>query len=128
MVMAVAEKPFSETLTQFRKSRGWERSILAEKAGLSYQTILRYEKGSTHPERDAVVKIARALGMLTLQPLLEAAGYEPESPDSPELAGLSAEELQHIANFRRAGPVERAVLLRMGQTFAERDEQGPAPS
>lgn len=50
-------------LRNYREMRGLSRRDLAEKTGISEQTIFRYETDRREPTVDKLVKIADALGV-----------------------------------------------------------------
>ena len=51
----------AKRLKELRKKAGWSQQKLAEKAGLSYNTITKIEQGSaTRPTIQTVIKIADA--------------------------------------------------------------------
>ena len=48
-------------IKEFRKKKGWSQQKLAEKAGLSYNTITKIEQGAaTKPTIQTMIKIADA--------------------------------------------------------------------
>jgi transcriptional regulator with XRE-family HTH domain len=51
---------FGQALTSLRKAKGWTTYRLAQRAGMSIQTVLMIEKGSD-PRWSNVVKLADAL-------------------------------------------------------------------
>ena len=54
----------AKKLKELRKKAGWSQQKLAEKAGLSYNTITKIEQGAaTMPTIQTVVKIADAFGV-----------------------------------------------------------------
>ena len=54
----------AKKLKELRKKAGWSQQKLAEKAGLSYNTITKIEQGAaTMPTIQTVVKIADAFGI-----------------------------------------------------------------
>ena len=107
VVATVAEPRFGALLAGLREARGWHRSILAEKAGLSYQSIRRYERDEHTPDRAAITKLAEVLGRHTLRPLLEAAGYPTEdiaeAGEAPPVrpTPASADSTRHTARSTR---------------------------
>ena len=51
-------------LKELRKKAGWSQQKLAEKAGLSYNTITKIEQGvATMPTIQTMVKLADAFGI-----------------------------------------------------------------
>ena len=55
----------AETLRAYRKEAGLTQTELAEKAGVSLETIWKTEKGKSYPRLDVCVAIAGALGCTT---------------------------------------------------------------
>ena len=54
----------AKKLKEFRKKTGWSQQKLAEKAGLSYNTITKIEQGAaTMPTIQTMIKIADAFGI-----------------------------------------------------------------
>ena len=56
---------FAETLRAYRKEAGLTQTELAEKAGVSLETIWKTEKGKSYPRLDVCAAIAGALGCTT---------------------------------------------------------------
>lgn len=126
MGVVVAEKTFAELLVEFRLARRWDRNILAEKADVSYESIRRYEDEGRRPDHGAVWKLGRALGRLTLRPLLEAAGYDPSEVEEPgEYADLSSDERAVLLIFRSVKNEERPGIVKMWRGMAEQTGREP---
>ncbi len=54
----------AKRLKELRKKAGWSQQKLAEKAGLSYNTITKIEQGAaTKPTIQTMIKIADAFGI-----------------------------------------------------------------
>lgn len=54
----------AKRLKELRKKFGWSQQKLAEKAGLSYNTITKIEQGAaTKPTIQTMIKIADAFGI-----------------------------------------------------------------
>lgn len=54
----------AKRLKELRKKTGWSQQKLAEKAGLSYNTITKIEQGAaTMPTIQTMIKIADAFGI-----------------------------------------------------------------
>ncbi|MEN2765795.1 helix-turn-helix domain-containing protein [Ornithinibacillus xuwenensis] len=56
---------FSSRLTSLRKNRGLSRDDLAEKLGVSYSTISKYESGSREPDFGTLQKISDIFDVTT---------------------------------------------------------------
>ena len=50
-------------IKEYRTEKGWTQGELAKFAGVSIETIKRYENGKTNPTNDNLSKIASALGI-----------------------------------------------------------------
>ena len=54
----------AKRLKELRKKTGWSQQKLAEKSGLSYNTITKIEQGAaTKPTIQTMIKIADAFGI-----------------------------------------------------------------
>ena len=95
---------WSELLFQARKATGLSRRALAERAGVSEESLASYEYGRPHPKLDHVRAIARALelGPRATEELVTSAGYQRE-PLSTELRALQR---------RRPAPESLAASVR----------------
>jgi len=61
----------SKKIKELRKKAGWSQQKLAEKAGVSYNTITKIEQGAaTMPTIQTMIKIADAFG-ISLDELVE---------------------------------------------------------
>ena len=79
-----AAPTFAELLKRFREGARTSQSRLAESAGFDHSYVSRLESGNRTPTREAVVKLADALGLTPEQrdSLLAAAGYMPQRVES----------------------------------------------
>jgi transcriptional regulator with XRE-family HTH domain len=87
--------PFAALLRSLREARRVSQSKLAERAGFDHSYVSRIESGSRVPSRDAVIQMARALGLEddACDELLSAAGFMPGDVASllasePEIADM----------------------------------------
>jgi transcriptional regulator with XRE-family HTH domain len=55
--------PFGEKLQRLREQAGLSQSGLADKAGLSVRSIQNWEQGHRGPSAQAVLALAKALGI-----------------------------------------------------------------
>jgi transcriptional regulator with XRE-family HTH domain len=69
---------FSELVRKNRKKQGLTLKDLADKTGVSVSQLSKIERGSSEPQRERVVLIAKGLGM-SEEALLVAAGYASKS-------------------------------------------------
>jgi transcriptional regulator with XRE-family HTH domain len=60
-----------KNLSKIRKEKGWSQEKLAQEAGISYNTVIKIERGGIkNPKIETVVKLAKALDV-TLDELVE---------------------------------------------------------
>ncbi|MDP2307442.1 MAG: helix-turn-helix domain-containing protein [Pseudomonadota bacterium] len=93
-------------LRDLRGRAGLTQQDVAERAGLSPETVSRCEKGVFAPELTTLLALARALGC-SLGELVDLG-----SP-TPELGDLDAEERELVQRWRRLRPGVRSAVLRL---------------
>ena len=53
-----------KNLAKIRKQKGWSQEKLAQEAGISYNTLIKIERGGIkNPKIETVIKLANALGV-----------------------------------------------------------------
>jgi len=53
-----------ENLKKLRNKKGWSQERLAREAGISYNTLIKIERGGIkNPKLETLIKLARALGV-----------------------------------------------------------------
>ncbi len=53
-----------KNLKGYRNKKGWSQEKLAREAGISYQAVIKIERGYIRsPRLDTILKIAKALGV-----------------------------------------------------------------
>ena len=53
-----------KNLAKLRKEKRWSQERLAQKAGISYNTLIKIERGGIkNPKIETVIKLAEALGV-----------------------------------------------------------------
>lgn len=75
---------FPARLRQLRKNRDWSQGQLAQKVQIDTQRISKYERGTTSPPIDVLVKLARALEV-SLDYLLTGTSFGAEKIKNPKL-------------------------------------------
>ena len=71
------ESTIGELVRLERERRGWDQADLARELGVvTQQTVSRWERGASRPQRNVVARLASLLGVEPLV-LLSAAGYGP---------------------------------------------------
>jgi len=57
-------KFYLKNLKGYRSKKGWSQEKLAREAGVSYQAVIKIERGYTKsPRLETIIKIAQALGV-----------------------------------------------------------------
>lgn len=55
---------YLKNLVNIRKQKGWSQEKLAVESGISYNTIIKIERGGIkNPKIDTVIKLAKALSI-----------------------------------------------------------------
>ncbi len=55
---------YMKNLAKIRKEKGWSQEKLAVESGISYNTIIKIERGGIkNPKIETVIKMAKALGI-----------------------------------------------------------------
>ena len=55
---------YLKNLVKLRKQKGWSQEKLAVESGISYNTIIKIERGGIkNPKIETVIKLARALNV-----------------------------------------------------------------
>ena len=55
---------YLKNLKKLRQKKGWSQEKLAREAGISYNTLIKIERGVIkNPKIDTIIKIANALGV-----------------------------------------------------------------
>ena len=55
---------YLKNLVKLRKDKGWSQEKLAVESGISYNTIIKIERGGIkNPKIETVIKLASALGV-----------------------------------------------------------------
>lgn len=98
--MFKSEKAIGELIRQLRKSSGMSQMQLADKIGVSYQQVQKYEKGVNRLSISRLKQISNALGVMVSVFLDED---EPVRAGEPRAAytGLSTDEGRLLMLFRR---------------------------
>ncbi|MDI7219518.1 helix-turn-helix transcriptional regulator [Leptospira santarosai] len=70
---------FGDKVKKLRKEKGWSQDELASKISVHGRHIGKYENGSTMPNSETVIKMAKAFEVSTDYLLLEEANTNPAS-------------------------------------------------
>ena len=53
-----------KNLKKYRAKKGWSQEKLAREAGISYNTLIKIERGGIkNPKIETIIKLSRALGV-----------------------------------------------------------------
>lgn len=53
-----------KNLKKYRAKKGWSQEKLAREAGISYNTLIKIERGGTkNPKIETIIKLAKALNI-----------------------------------------------------------------
>lgn len=106
-------KNIGETIKKFRLSVKMSQMALAEKIGISYQQLQKYEKGTNNISVYRLQQISEALN-IPISSLLEDQEPEKIAEEISEY-GLSKEEKKLIDLFRRIDnkDIRRGLLLEL---------------
>ncbi|HVL52488.1 MAG TPA: helix-turn-helix transcriptional regulator [Actinomycetota bacterium] len=98
------------TVRARREELGLGQGALAERVGVTQQTISRWENGEVVPPPKRLAKLAAALGLDTRK-LLAYAGYLGAEPETSQWEGLTAfyERMPELSNQELLIIVERAA-------------------
>ena len=97
-----------------RIMQGYNRNDLAQKLGVSYQQIQKYEAGDNRIGASSLWQVARALGVTPGYFLQNIEETEALNLPSTRLAGLLAGELQALTSRRLYLHVLHLIRLIMG--------------
>lgn len=55
---------YLKNLRKYRMEKGWSQEKLSREAGISYQTLVKIERGSIeNPKIETILKLGKALGI-----------------------------------------------------------------
>jgi transcriptional regulator with XRE-family HTH domain len=112
---------FGETLKLRREERGLDQSELAERLGVTQQSISRWEHGQALPRPQRVRQLAEELG-LDVGRLHRAAGYLPDDERS------AVDDIWHEVLERMSELSEAELMLLLDRAWEElRARRGYSP-
>lgn len=97
-----------ENIKTLRVEKDWTQGDLAKFAGVSIETIKRYENGKTNPTNDNLFKIANALGV-EIKNLYESVSPS-KSPSQKDNMSLSSKKVSpNILNLKNKSILDNSV-------------------
>lgn len=102
---------FDRTLRVRREELGLGQAELAQRVGVTQQTISRWENGEVVPPPKRLAKVALALD-LDLDRVLAYGGYLPDATDWPSwhVLNLCYDQMSNLSEDELLMLVERAIL------------------
>ncbi|MDA8325880.1 MAG: helix-turn-helix transcriptional regulator [Nitrospiraceae bacterium] len=97
--MFKSDKAIGELIRQMRKSSGMSQMQLAEKIGLSYQQVQKYEKGINKLNLSRLKQISGALGVPASLFLVEKGSFG--AGEQKAMTGLLNDEAKLLMLYRR---------------------------
>ena len=88
-------KTFSENLRKKRQGKGITIEQMAEKLGIAWGTVQRWEKGTNFPGPEEIDRMAEILGLTVPQLFARA---DPETDDTLELVNLMKNLVRKMAS------------------------------
>ncbi len=121
MSKASKENPIGQKIRQRRVQLGLSQEELAEKLGISYQQVQKYEKGVSQLTIERLREMAQGLSV-AMDYFLKDLPMIRDSPHS--YGGLSAEEKRLLKQYRSiSNPRTRLALLRLIQIVVRLTER-----
>lgn len=103
----------------FRTHRGMSQSDLAEKIGVAFQQVQKYEKGTNRVGASRLSRIAAVLGV-SIGELFEASGDKPADSKSPFRLLAGRDALRVLTAFSRmSDPRVRRAIAQLVETVAD---------
>jgi transcriptional regulator with XRE-family HTH domain len=103
----------------FRTHCGMSQSDLAEKIGVAFQQVQKYEKGTNRVGASRLSRIAAVLGV-SIGELFEASGEKPDDAKSPFRLLAGRDALRVLTAFSRmTDPRVRRAIAQLVETVAD---------
>jgi transcriptional regulator with XRE-family HTH domain len=119
---------FDRTLRARREELGLGQAQLAERVGVTQQTISRWENGEVVPPPKRLARVAKALD-LDLDRMLAYGGYLPSAGDWPRwhVLNLLHDQMNELSEDELLLLIQRGVEeLRKRMASSEQEEPGTA--
>jgi transcriptional regulator with XRE-family HTH domain len=95
-------KELGKLIRQMRKASGMTQMKLAEKLGVTYQQVQKYEYGTSNLSLGRLAQLADVFGIRPVDFLGEAEQVEVKQ-DAPEYQSLNEDEVLLVLLYRRLG-------------------------
>ncbi len=113
----------AETIRRLRRDHGMTQNELADRLGVSYQAVSRWENESSYPDIELLPSIAALFGV-TVDYLLGASDSHAGRERWDRLKNLEdpVERLAHLRQMHRAFPEDQLVYFRLCEALTDPDE------
>ena len=115
--MNVADKLIGQNIRANRLSRGLTQKMLADKIGVTFQQVQKYEEGANGARGSRLVQIAKALDVPILE-LFKGVGLAGQTAPVNELSNLVTSQYT-LRMLRALSKIERPALQRALVKLAE---------
>lgn len=107
---------FSERLKTLRKRRGLSQQEVADRIGVHFSQVSRYERGENKPNADAMAKLAKVLD--TTADFLMSGTADDVALD----AGLDKELISRFRQVQELPTAERRTVLSLLDAFIAKEK------
>ena len=97
------------------------REALADRLGVTFQQVQKYEKGANRVGGSRMVQIAKALGVSVVELYDGAAlgSVKASASDASAITAQTRQEVEMLRAFRRLDPTVRTKVLGLAEQVAE---------
>lgn len=115
-------------IRMFRINRGMSQTVLAERIGVTFQQVQKYEKGANRVGASRLAQIASVLG-ISVGELFEASGDGSPGLNSPMNLLAEPGALRVLkAYVRTTNPRVRLSIAKLVESIADREPLAKAPT
>lgn len=105
---------FNEKVMALRKKKGWSQEELAEKLGISRQSVSKWESGASIPEIDKIIALSGLFGVSTDYLLKDELESEEDTPkeiifEETDVKSVSVEEADSFVSLKRKHALPNAI-------------------
>lgn len=105
----------AEKVASLRKKKGWSQEELAEKLGISRQSVSKWESGTSIPDIDKIIMMSRLFSVgtdyLLIDEVVETVPQETEDAKDTSIKSVSVEEANLFLALTRRLAVPRAIAM-----------------
>lgn len=115
-------------IRMFRINRGMSQTVLAEKIGVTFQQVQKYEKGANRVGASRLSQIASVLG-ISVGELFESSGDGSQGLNSPVYLLAEPGALRVLKAYSRTtDPRVRLSIAKLVESIADRELAAKAPA